>query len=58
MGRFNQELIDAGIMLDANGLQEAVDWVKRCPNPHEGETEIEIRQIFVLGDFKPTSAPK
>jgi hypothetical protein len=92
MGRFNQELIDAGVLLDANGLRpsstgarvafsgtkrsvidgpftetkelvagywiwqcksldEAIAWVKRCPNPHEGDSEIEIRQIAELSDF-------
>lgn len=92
MGKFNQELIDAGVMLDANGLlastkgarvtfsgtkrgvidgpftetkelvagywiwqcnslDEAIEWVKRCPNPHEGDGEIEIRQIAELSDF-------
>ena len=93
MGKFNQELIDAGVMLDANGLQssakgarvklasgkrtvidgpftetkelvagywilqckslqECVEWIKRCPDPHPGEDcEIEIRQIFEMSDF-------
>jgi hypothetical protein len=92
MGKFNEELIKAGVMLDANGLlaskngkrvrfsgskrsvidgpfaevkelvagywiwqckslEEAVEWVKRCPNPHAGDSEIEIRQIFELSDF-------
>jgi len=93
MGKFNQQLIDAGVMLDGNGLQpsskaarvqfangkrtvvdgpfaeakelvagywiwqcknlaEAIEWVKRCPDPMPGEeTEIEIRQIFELSDF-------
>jgi hypothetical protein len=94
MGKFNQQLIDAGIMLDANvlapsskgarvqfgsgtkrnvvdgpfaeakelvagywiwqckSLAEAVEWVKRCPDPMPGEeSEIEIRQIAELSDF-------
>jgi hypothetical protein len=92
MGKFNEELIKAGVMLDANGLmaskhgkrvhfsdrkravvdgpfaeakelvagywiwqckslEEAVEWVKRCPNPHRGESDIEIRQIWELGDL-------
>jgi hypothetical protein len=94
MGKFNQQLIDAGVMLDANGLApsskgarvqfgagtkrsvvdgpfaeakelvagywiwqckslaEAVEWVKRCPDPMPGEqSEIEIRQIAELSDF-------
>jgi hypothetical protein len=94
MGRFNQELTDAGIMLAADGLQpsskgarvrfsgssrtvidgpfaetkelvagfwiwkggskaEAIEWARRCPNPHPGaEAEIEIRQIFETEDFQ------
>jgi len=93
MGKFNQQLIDAGVMLDGNGLQpsskaarvqfangkrtvvdgpfaeakelvagywiwqcknlaEAIEWVKRCPDPMPGEeSEIEIRQIYELTDF-------
>ena len=93
MGKFNQQLIDAGVMLDANGLQpsskaarvrlshgkrtvidgpfaeakelvagywiwqcknlaEAIEWVKRCPDPMPGEdSEIEIRPIYELADF-------
>lgn len=93
MGKFNQELIDAGVMLDGQGLQasskgarvrfsgpkrtvidgpfaetkeliagywilqcksldECIEWIKRAPNPHEGEdSEVEIRQIFELDDF-------
>src|SRR5512141_2821592 len=87
MGKYNEELIKAGIMLAGEGLQssakgarvrfsgskrtvidgpfaetkeliagfwiwqvkskeEAIEWVKRCPNPLPGESEIEIRQIF------------
>jgi hypothetical protein len=92
MGKYNQQLIDAGVMLEANGLlaskqgkrvrfdgtkrtvidgpfteakelvagywvwqckslDEAVEWVKRCPNPMPVESEIEIRQIAELSDF-------
>jgi len=94
MGKFNEELIKAGIVLAMDGLQpsskgarvrfsgkdrtvidgpfaetkeliagfwiwrvksleEAIEWVKRCPNPHAGESEIEIRQIFEMEDFAP-----
>jgi len=97
MGKFNEELVNAGVMLAADGLQpsskgarvkfsgskrtvidgpfaetkelvagywiwkvnskeEAIEWVKRCPNPHEGECEIEIRQLFELEDFAPSEA--
>jgi hypothetical protein len=94
MGKFNEELIKAGVMLAGEGLQasskgarvrfsgtkrtvidgpftetkeliagfwlwqvksldEAIEWVKRCPNPHPEETEIEIRQVFEQEDFAP-----
>src|SRR5437879_10981886 len=98
MGKFNEELVKAGIMLAGEGLQpsskgkrvrfsgakrtvidgpfteskeliagfwlwqvrsmeEAVEWVKRCPNPFEGESEIEIRQVFEADDFGPEMTP-
>ena len=94
MGKFNQELMKAGVMLAAEGLhpsskgkrvrysagritvvdgpfaetkellagfwlwkvksiEEAVDWVKRCPNPHQEDGEIEIRPVFEVEDFAP-----
>ena len=94
MGKFNEELIKAGILLAADGLhpsskgarvkfsgksrtvvdgpfteakeliagfwiwqvkslEEAIEWVKRCPNPHNGDSEIEIRQVFEMEDFAP-----
>jgi len=99
MGRFNEELVKAGIMLAGDGLQpsskgkrvrfsgdkrtvidgpftetkeliagfwiwqvrsmeEAVEWVKRCPNPMPGESEIEIRQVFEIEDFGATLTPE
>ena len=99
MGRFNEELVKAGVMLAGEGLQasskgarvrfsgtkrtvtdgpfteskefiagfwiwqvksiqEAIEWVKRCPNPHEGESEIEIRQIFENEDFGDEFTPE
>jgi len=98
MGKFNEELVKAGVLLAADGLQpsskgkrvrfsgaertvidgpfsetkeliagfwlwqvrsmeEAVEWVKRCPNPHEGEAEIEIRQVFEAEDFGSELTP-
>src|SRR5262245_13153289 len=94
MGKFNEELAKAGVLLAAEGLQpsskgarirfsgkkrtvvdgpfaetkeliagywlwkvkskeEAIEWVKRCPNPMPGESEIEIRQVFEAEDFGP-----
>ena len=99
MGKFNQQLADAGVLLAGEGLQasskgarvkfsgtkrtvidgpfaetkelvagfwlwqvkskaEAIEWVKRCPNPHEGECEIEIRQVFEAEDFGPALTPE
>jgi hypothetical protein len=99
MGKFNEELAKAGVMLAGEGLQpsskgkrvrfsgpkrtvvdgpfaetkeliagfwlwqvrsmeEAVEWVKRCPNPFEGESEIEIRQVFEADDFGPELTPE
>ena len=92
MGKFNEELVKAGIMLAGDGLkpssqgvrvhfsgtsrtvtdgpfaetkeliagfwlwevrsmEEAIEWVRRCPNPHVGESDIEIRPIFSAEDF-------
>jgi hypothetical protein len=39
-------------------MEEAVEWVKRCPNPHEGESEIEIRQVFEMEDFGAELTPE
>jgi hypothetical protein len=99
MGKFNEELVKAGIMLAGEGLhpsskgvrvkfdgdkrtvvdgpfaetkelvagfwiwqvkskEEAIEWVKRCPNPHAGESEIEIRQVFEAADFGPSLTPE
>jgi hypothetical protein len=99
MGKFNEELVKAGVMLAGEGLQpsskgarvkfsgtkrtvidgpfaeskeliagfwlwqvkskeEAIEWVKRCPNPMEGESEIEIRQVFEASDFGAEFTPE
>jgi len=99
MGRFNEELVKAGVMEAGEGLhpsskgarvrfsgknrevidgpfaatnelvagfwiwkcasmQEAIDWVKRCPNPMPGESEIEVRQIFSAEDFGDALTPE
>ena len=39
-------------------MQEAIDWVKRCPNPMPGTSEIEIRPVFELDDFGPELTPE
>lgn len=92
MGKFNEELVKAGVLLAADGLKpsaqgkrvqfsggnrrvidgpftetkelvagfwlwqvksiaEAVEWVKRCPNPMPGDSEIEIRPLYEMKDF-------
>ena len=99
MGKYNEDLAKAGILLAAEGLQasskgkrvrfsgksrtvidgpfaeskeliagfwlwqvksmeEAVEWLKRCPNPHPGDTEVEIRQVFEADDFGAEFTPE
>lgn len=99
MGKFNEELVKAGVLLAGEGLQpsskgarvrfsgskrtvvdgpfaqtgeliagfwllqvksreEAIEWVKRCPNPMPGESEIEIRQVFEPEDFGAEFTPE
>jgi hypothetical protein len=99
MGKYNEELVKAGVMLAGEGLHpsskgkrirfsgdqrqvtdgpftetkelvagywlwqvrsmdEAVEWVKRCPNPMPGESEIEIRQVFEAEDFGDEYTPE
>ena len=99
MGKYNEQLVNAGIMLDGEGLKpsvegkrvafdgpsrtiidgpfaetrelvagfwmwqvkdldEAVEWVKRCPNPMLGPSEIEIRPVFELADFGDAVTPE
>jgi len=99
MGKFNEELVKAGVMLAGEGLQpsskgarvrfsgakrsvidgpfaetkelvagfwmwqvkskeEAIEWVKRCPNPMLGDSEIEIRQVFEVEDFGAELTPE
>jgi hypothetical protein len=99
MGKFNEELVQAGVMLAGEGLHpsskgkrvrfsgaqrtvydgpfpetkeliagfwlwqvksmdEAVEWVKRCPNPMPGESEIEIRPVFEAEDFGAEFTPE
>jgi hypothetical protein len=99
MGKYNEEMVKAGVMLAGEGLQpsskgarvrfsgeqrtvvdgpftetkeliagfwliqvkskdEAIEWVKRCPNPLDGEAEIEIRQVFEAEDFGEKLTPE
>jgi hypothetical protein len=99
MGRYNEELVKAGMLLAGEGLhpsskgarvrfsggkttvvdgpfteakeliagfwlwqvksmEEAIEWVRRCPNPLDGESEIEIRRVFDPEDFGPALTPE
>jgi len=41
-------------MIQVKSKEEAIEWMRRCPNPHPGtETEIELRQVFEAADFAP-----
>ncbi|MFC3550194.1 YciI family protein [Lysobacter cavernae] len=54
-----KELIAGYWLFQTGSLQEAVEWVKRCPNPfEEGESEIEIRQVFESEDFGTEFTPE
>ncbi|MNN83204.1 YCII-related domain protein [compost metagenome] len=53
-----KELIAGFWIFETASLQETIDWVKRCPNPFEGESEIEIRQIFEADDFGEEFTPE
>ncbi|MGY2172671.1 YciI family protein [Pseudomonas gingeri] len=53
-----KELIAGFWIFQVQSLQEAIDWVKRCPNPMAGDSEIEIRQIFEAEDFGEAFTPE
>ncbi len=46
-----KELVAGYWIIQVKSKQEAIEWMKRCPNPHEGESELELRQVFELEDF-------
>src|SRR5213083_3313727 len=52
-----KELIAGFWLWKVSSLQEALDWVRRCPNPHEEECEIEIRPLFEIEDFGDAATP-
>jgi hypothetical protein len=53
-----KELIAGFWMIEVKSKEEAIEWVKRCPNPLDGESEIEIRQVFEADDFGPEFTPE
>jgi len=53
-----KELIAGFWMWEVKSLEEAIEWVKRCPNPTGEESEIEIRQVFEASDFGAEFTPE
>ena len=52
------ELIAGFWMFKVKSKEEAIEWVKRCPNPFQGEAEIEIRQVYEAADFGDALTPE
>jgi hypothetical protein len=53
-----KELVAGFWIIQVKSLEEAIEWVKRCPNPMQSESEIEIRQIFEAEDFGEELTPE
>jgi hypothetical protein len=53
-----KELIAGFWLWQVKSKEEAIEWVKRCPNPMKGESEIEIRQVFEAEDFGAEFTPE
>jgi hypothetical protein len=53
-----KELIAGFWIIQVKSKEEAIEWMKRCPNPTGGESEIEIRQVFDAEDFGPALTPE
>jgi len=51
-----KELVAGYWIIQVKSREEAIEWMKRCPNPHEEDGEIEIRQVFEMEDFAPGDA--
>jgi hypothetical protein len=49
-----KEMVAGFWIFQVKSKEEAIEWVKRCPNPTDGDSEIEIRQIFEAADFAPS----
>src|SRR5918992_3727676 len=54
----SKELIAGFWLIQVKSLDEAIEWVKRIPNPDEGESEVEIRQVFEVDDFGDAATPE
>jgi len=53
-----KELVAGFWLWQVNSLEEAIKWVKRCPNPMLGDSEIEIRRVFEAEDFGDALTPE
>jgi len=53
-----KELIAGYWLFQVKSKEEAIEWIKRCPNPGLGDSEIEIRQVFEAADFGPALTPE
>ena len=53
-----KELIAGFWLWEVASMEEAIEWVKRCPNPHVGDSEIEIRPIFSAAEFEALTTPE
>lgn len=53
-----RELVAGFWLLEVRDMEEAVEWVRRCPNPMRERSEIEIRPVFEAGDFGDAMTPE
>lgn len=53
-----EHLIAGFWLIQAKSMDEAIEWARRCPNPMEGESEIEIRRVFEAEDFGESLTPE
>ena len=53
-----KELIAGYWVWQVKSMEEAIEWVKRCPNPHTGDSDVEIRPLFEMDDFGPEFTPE
>jgi hypothetical protein len=53
-----KELVAGYWLWQVQSMEEAIAWVKRCPNPMPGDSEIEIRPVFEAEDFGETFTPE
>ncbi len=53
-----KELIAGFWLWEVRSMEEAIEWVRRCPNPMDGESEIEIRPVFEADDFGENMTPE